>query len=67
VFSAHIGIFGDGRIFMLTVNRNAAGEWVAELYIFTQVKRDEMPDTITLTLRTMVVQYDIRQAAAILV
>lgn len=64
VFTAQIGIFDDGRIFILMGNRNAAGEWVTDLYILTPVSRGEMPDTIILTLGALTVGYDVRRAVA---
>jgi ABC-type glycerol-3-phosphate transport system substrate-binding protein len=64
VFSAQIGIFHDGRIFMLIADRNAAGEWVTELYIITPVNRDEMPEKITLILGGLTVSIEARRAVA---
>jgi hypothetical protein len=64
IHSAQVGIFDDGRIFVLTGVYNSRGEWEAEMYILKPVLINEMPDRITLTLSSMTVPHDVRQAVA---
>jgi len=65
LFNAQVGLFDDGRIFVLMGERNAGGEWVAELYLLTPVSRNVMPEVITLTLKGLSVSHDVRQAVAL--
>jgi len=64
-FDKKVGIFNDGRVFVLSNKRNTVNDIEYDLYILTPVSRNEMPEKITVTIAGLSAGMELMQAAAI--
>ncbi|MDR2599976.1 MAG: hypothetical protein LBC73_06835, partial [Oscillospiraceae bacterium] len=60
--NAKVGIFEDGRVFVITGDNNPIDEKNIELHILTPISREEMPEKIILTMAGLTIMEDARQA-----